>query len=399
MQLTGQAWLTDAKTQRLFAAFGDVPLRFVGGCVRDAVIGREVGDVDCATPALPEHVITLLQTAKIKAVPTGLAHGTITAIIEGKPFEITTLRRDVACDGRHAEVEYTDDWQQDALRRDFTMNALYCDASGHITDYTGGIEAAKAGRIQFIGDAQARITEDGLRILRFFRFFATHGRGMPDGAALAACAKLKGMISTLSGERIQREMLKLLGAENPYPALEAMQSLSIDMSFRRGPESMPPLNTHRLEWIPTFAGMTRGVALLRLALMLPNDQAAQTIADRWKLSNHDRDLLLLLVSHSYAGWPQTDLDIIRIARQLAPEDYRLLLRRNGARLHVSENEVTAMLARLEEIKIPIFPVKGGDLIALGIASGKALGEALKRLEGEWEKSDYVLSKEDLLALI
>jgi poly(A) polymerase len=223
VNLAAQAWLNDAKTRTLLAAFGDVPLRFVGGCVRDAVMGRNVGDIDCATPAKPEEVVALLEAADIKAVPTGLAHGTITAVIDSKPFEITTLRKDVACDGRHAEVEYTDDWQQDALRRDFTMNALYCDAHGEVFDYTDGVDAARAGRIQFIGDAEARIREDGLRILRFFRFFATHGLGAPDTTALKACAAHKAMLADLSGERIQQEMLKLCAAESPYAALEAMQ--------------------------------------------------------------------------------------------------------------------------------------------------------------------------------
>lgn len=382
MNLAAQAWLNDAKTRTLLAAFGDVPLRFVGGCVRDAVMGRNVGDIDCATPAKPEEVVALLEAADIKAVPTGLAHGTITAVIDSKPFEITTLRKDVACDGRHAEVEYTDDWQQDALRRDFTMNALYCDAHGEVFDYTDGVDAARAGRIQFIGDAEARIREDGLRILRFFRFFATHGLGAPDTTALKACAAHKAMLADLSGERIQQEMLKLCAAESPYAALEAMQQGDVLAALL--PQAT--LGHHSAHPHP----------LLRLALMLPDAQAAGAVAERWRLSKHDRDLLLLLVEHPYADWPQPDEAIIRVARKLAPETYRLLLWRNGTKLKIENAMIKQKIAQYEALEMPVFPVTGGDLIAAGMPSGRELGARLRALEEKWEQSEYQMTKEELL---
>ena len=385
MSLAAHAWLSDAKTRTLLAAFGDVPLRFVGGCVRDAVMGRSVGDIDCATPAIPEAVIALLEAANIKAVPTGLAHGTITAVVDGKPFEITTLRKDVACDGRHAQVEYTDDWQQDAMRRDFTMNALYCDAHGEVYDFTGGVDAARAGHIQFIGDAEARITEDALRILRFFRFFATHGNGAPDAAALAACASHKAMLGQLSGERIQREMLKLCAAKHPQPALEAMQQSGV----------LNELIPHATLEHPS----THPHPLLRLALMLPDAPAASAVAERWRLSNHDRDVLRLLVEHPYADWPEGDEEIIRIARKLSPEHYRLLLWRNGVKSGIADETITQKIAHFESLEMPVFPVSGGDLIAKGTPSGRELGVLLHTLEEKWEKSGYQMSREALLEKI
>ena len=184
MILSRAAWLHWPQTKRLVAAFAPYPqtLRFVGGAVRDSLLGREVKDVDAATTLLPEAVMALLEKAKIAAIPTGIDHGTVTAVIDGKHFEITTLRKDLACDGRHADVAFTDNWRDDAQRRDFTMNAMYLSPEGELFDYFDGETDARAGKVRFIGDAGARIAEDYLRILRFFRFFAHYGVGAPDGA-------------------------------------------------------------------------------------------------------------------------------------------------------------------------------------------------------------------------
>ena len=212
--LAAQAWLRAPASRRVLAALGadGHAARFVGGCVRDGLLGLpDVGrELDVATPERPDQVIRLLERAGLPAIPTGLAHGTVTTLADDRRFEITTLRRDVACDGRHAEVEFTDDFALDAARRDFTINAMSCDAAGRLYDYFGGRADLAAGRVRFVGDAAARIAEDYLRILRFFRFFAYYGRPPADAEALAACGAAAPELRRLSGERIQAEMVRLL---------------------------------------------------------------------------------------------------------------------------------------------------------------------------------------------
>ena len=219
---------TRAVTEALSAEGATV--RFVGGCVRDAVLGRDAKDVDIATPDPPETVIALLEAAGLKAVPTGIAHGTVTAVADGTPFEVTTLRHDVETDGRHAKVAFTDDWVADAARRDFTLNALYCDADGALYDPVGGIEDARRGRVRFVGDARARIEEDALRLLRFFRFHAHYGRGEADATALAACRELAPLLANLSGERLRDETLKLLAAPESAPVVALMIDMGVSVN-------------------------------------------------------------------------------------------------------------------------------------------------------------------------
>ncbi|MES2984467.1 MAG: CCA tRNA nucleotidyltransferase, partial [Pseudomonadota bacterium] len=222
-------WLGEAALQQFFAstkaAGGEA--RAVGGCVRDFLIGREAGDVDVASTLPPEKTIDIAAQHGWKAVPTGIAHGTVTLVLPQRILEVTTLRRDVATDGRHATVAYTDNWQEDAARRDFTMNALYMDAAGEITDFFNGRTDITAQRVCFIGDAGTRIAEDGLRMLRYFRFLASHGKPPADEAALAAIAAHKHMLTDLSGERIAAEMRKLLTVENPAFALRLLQQSGI----------------------------------------------------------------------------------------------------------------------------------------------------------------------------
>src|SRR5688572_9867228 len=214
VKLPEAPWRRRRGLPRLLRALGAAKgeTRFVGGCVRDTLLDVEVNDIDLATRILPDRVMAKLQAAGIKAVPTGLAHGTVTAVANGRAVEVTTLRRDVATDGRRATIAYTENWQEDAARRDFTINALSADpASGEIFDYFGGIPDLKARRVRFIGDPLTRIAEDHLRILRFFRFHALFGAGEPDAAGLAACATRANDLMALSRERISDELLKLLG--------------------------------------------------------------------------------------------------------------------------------------------------------------------------------------------
>jgi hypothetical protein len=224
-----QSWMTAPHTRAVLAALsaeGAAP-RFVGGCVRDAELGRPVKDIDIATPDPPERVLALLERAGLKAVPTGLAHGTVTAISRGRPFEVTSLRIDVETYGRHAKVEFTDDWQADAGRRDLTINALSCAPDGRIFDYFGGLEDLRAGRVRFVGDPRARIREDYLRLLRFFRFHAHYGRGAPDPEGLAAAGELAPKATKLSGERVRAELLRLLAAPDPVPVLDLMAARGV----------------------------------------------------------------------------------------------------------------------------------------------------------------------------
>ena len=203
------AWMTTPETRILLAALGDG--RFVGGAVRNALLGWPVNDIDIAVPMPPEETLKRLEVAGIKAVPTGFEHGTVTAIVNGRPFEVTSLRQDIATDGRHAIVAYTDDWEEDSARRDFTMNALYAGADGEIFDYHGGVDDLLAGRVRFVGDAGQRIREDYLRILRLFRFHAWYGKGDMDPDALRAAADAKAGLAQLSGERIAKEIAAASG--------------------------------------------------------------------------------------------------------------------------------------------------------------------------------------------
>ncbi len=398
MQLSAQPWLQAASTQALLAAFARAgyPLRFVGGCVRDAIMGRAVGDVDCATPATPDQVMALLAAAQIKCVPTGLAHGTVTAIIAHQPFEITTLRRDTACDGRHAEVAFTTDWAEDAQRRDFTMNALYCDAEGHIHDYTQGIADAQSRRVVFIGDAQHRIREDGLRILRFFRFLATHGAPPADDSAIIACTQLRDRLHDLSGERIQQEMRKLLAAPSPLASLQAMFDAGV----------LGELIT--LDHLPV-AALQRYDALcdalhisphpwLRLALIAHRAQpSALPIAQRWKLSNADAALLDSLRRHDVLGLPDDSHSLTMQLRRYGRELRQALLLRDAAEQDYPLDAVVVLYNACATQAIPQFPISGADLLALGYAQGAAIGTALKALEDYWEAQHYQPDKAALLA--
>src|SRR5215469_4923726 len=220
-----QPWMIAPETRKLMAALSEG--RFVGGAVRNALSGWPAGDIDIAVPMPPEETLRRLEVAAIKAVPTGIEHGTITAIVNGHPFEVTSLRRDVETDGRHAVVTFTDDWEEDAARRDFTMNALYASGDGEIFDYHGGVEDLIAGRVRFVGDAATRIKEDYLRILRLFRFHAWYGKGDMDLEALRAAADAKAGLAKLSGERIAKEMLRLLECQNPAPALRLMAASGV----------------------------------------------------------------------------------------------------------------------------------------------------------------------------
>jgi len=293
-RIAPRPWMTAAGTRAVLAALQaeGAAARFAGGAVRDAVLGRDAADVDIATTGRPEDNVRLLERAGLRVIPTGLAHGTITALAGGHAFEVTTLRVDVETFGRRARVAFTEDWSADAARRDFTMNALYADPEGQVWDPTGGLADLAAGRVRFVGEPAARIAEDYLRILRFFRFLAWFGRAPADSAALAACAEGAKGLDGLSGERIAQELLKLLAAPDPLPALRLMAETGVA--------------AHVLPVPLDEAGLARLDAadpVLRLAALVAGagSAAVAAICARLKLSSADRDACLARLREALGG--------------------------------------------------------------------------------------------------
>ncbi|MFO0389163.1 MAG: CCA tRNA nucleotidyltransferase [Alphaproteobacteria bacterium] len=398
MMIRAPAWLAWPETQTLMRAFEkhSDQVRFVGGAVRDALLDKTVQDIDLATSLKPEQAMGVLKAAGVTVIPTGLKHGTITAKIAKRHFEITTLRRDTVCDGRHATVEYTDDWKEDALRRDFTMNALYMDFSGEVMDYTGGIGDAKSGHVKFIGDAEARIKEDYLRILRFFRFFAYYGKTPADENALMACARNATGIEQLSGERIQHEMFKLLASENPYPALRLMEKANVLSAIFDGKTSNVA-SLEGLQGVESALG-EQAESETRLALML-DVSSIPSICTLWRLSGTSREMLEVIHTHlpvmeevanNLAGQK-------KLLRKLGITPFRqLVLAASVLCDKLSLTQAQAIFALTHNWTPPEFPVSGKILKAHGIEEGVVMGKTLKALEQAWEESDYTLTKEALL---
>jgi poly(A) polymerase len=383
------SWMRSPEVSSVIAALGG-EARFVGGAVRNALLGRDVADVDIATPLVPDEVVRRLAAAGIKAVPTGVDHGTVTAIAGGKPFEVTTLRRDVATDGRRAVVAFTSDWREDSARRDFTLNALYAAADGEVFDYHNGLDDLKAGRIRFIGDAGERIREDYLRILRLFRFHAWYGRGDLDADALRASAAAKDGLKQLSGERIAKEMLKLLEAENPVPMLRVMAASGILGEVLPG-----TLNFVRLERLAAIDSDSFFApdSLLRLAALLPADVGAATaVAERWRLSNAQADRL-----RDIAGAKE------KIVSYLSIKEVRKLLYRLGSQAfkdrvalkwaedpkQATTMQWRALLALGDAWVRPDFPVNGRQVMLAGVPHGPMVGEILEELEEWWVDADFI----------
>lgn len=387
-------WLADDDIQILLAACTrqGITLRFVGGAVRDTILMREVGDIDAATPTHAPDVQSGLEAEGIRIVPTGLKHGTVTAVLPARTVEITTLRQDVETDGRHAKVAPTTDWELDAARRDFTMNALYLSPEGELFDYYNGTEDALHGRVRFIGDAAMRIEEDGLRCLRFFRFLATHGEPPASGEAIDACRSAHWMLEEISGERIAQEMQKLLMASNPTYALRLMEEANIAAHVFAQPLRLGVFT--RLTMLEHTARVKSGV-WGRCAALLQSAEGAQWIGKRWRLSNKDAKQLALLASLPRLKENDPLHVHTRVIRLYGKACYRDLLL-----LSAAENgafDLVPLMARAQDFTVPEFPVTGEDLKQAGITSGPAMGEVLKRLEDVWEQSDYTLTKEALLA--
>ena len=386
-----QSWMTAPAANKLMAALGQA--RFVGGAVRNTLLGKPVTEVDIATPLVPAEVEKRLVAAGIKPVPTGIEHGTITAVVDGKPYEVTTLRRDVETDGRRAVVAFTTDWAEDAQRRDFTMNALYASADGEVFDTVGGVEDLKAGRVRFVGDAVTRIREDYLRILRLFRFHAWYGKGEIDADALRAATQEKRGIAKLSGERIAKEMLRLLEAGSPVAVLRTMAQAAILSEVLPGEPNVARLaHLVAIDVVNFFPPDP----LLRLAALLPGKNSAvppvefvEAIAGRWKLSKAQRERLEAVARADE-----------HVALDLSAREVRKLSYRLGKRLLIdllflkwAEDpkpavDWRAVLAIAEAWERPRFPLTGADVMRAGVPEGPLVGRVLCELEAWWIDGDF-----------
>jgi len=346
--------------------------RFVGGAVRDLLLDVPHEDLDLATTLQPDEVIRRLEAKGIKAVPTGIDHGTITAVSSGTVVEVTTLRADVSTDGRRATVAFTDNWSEDAGRRDFTINALYADPySGELFDYFGGLDDLETRTVRFIGEPLQRIAEDHLRILRYFRFHARYGHGDPDAEALAACTGRANDLMALSRERIADELLKLLAIDDPTPTVRLMIGHGI---FE--PVLPEVASADRLESLAAAerSALVEPDPLRRLAALLPADaQVAERIAARLKLSNKAKKRIASAADPSLGSGPQSLA--YRIGTESAVD--RLLLARQPEEA-----------AAIKGWKPPRLPLGGGDLISRGVPQGPEVARALRRIEDAWEAAGF-----------
>ena len=393
------AWMTAAETRLVKDSLtrNGGAARFVGGAVRNALLGEPIGDIDIATPLLPDEVMARLKAAGLGAVPTGIEHGTVTAVANGKPFEVTTLRRDVETDGRRAVIAYTTDWREDAMRRDFTMNALYADQDGTVYDYFGGVADLNARRVRFVGDARTRIREDYLRILRLFRFHAWYGAGELDSEALAAAVAEKAGLKKLSGERVQKELLRLLEAKNPLATVVVMHRTGILAEiFPRD------VNLGRFERLLSIEGANAlpADAALRLSALLPDDtQTLRNIAGQLRLSNALRDRLVQaadadgritgVLPHSEAR---------KLIYRLGKQCFRDQVLRQWANAGAAPDDASwrALLDLTDMWKPPVFPLDGNDVMALGIDEGPEIGRVLRDAENWWVDQDFAPDRLGLL---
>jgi len=376
LKLDAAKWRRRRGVTRLLEALGaDEGLtRYVGGAVRDELLGLAVNDIDLATRIRPDEVVERLEAAGIKAVPTGIEHGTVTAVSEGQPVEVTSLRRDVSTDGRRATVAFTDDWQEDAARRDFTINALSADPkTGEIFDYFAGLDDIRARRVRFIGEPLARIAEDHLRILRFFRFHARFGSGAPDAEALDACTARANDLMALSRERIADELLKLLGLPDPAPTVRIMLDRAILKPV------LPEIEAPALALLERVIAAEREArigpdALRRFSALLPPDPLlAAKIAARLKLSNRARKRLNCAADRQLGANPEALA--YRVGVECAVD--RLLLAGEAARA-----------ASLSGWRTPRLPIGGGTLIARGIVEGPAVARTLRQIEDRWVEAGF-----------
>jgi poly(A) polymerase len=418
LTITPREWMTADDTRAVIAALeaDGAEARFVGGCVRDTLMltllgrGRDARDIDIATPEPPRRVVDLLTAAGIRAVPTGFEHGTVTAVVDGKPFEITTLRRDVETFGRRAKVAFTDDWREDAARRDFTMNAMFLSADGRVYDAFGGLDDLKIGRVRFVGDPRERIEEDVLRLLRYFRFYAHFDRPPPDAAALAACKAMASKLHSLSGERVHAELFKLLEAHDPAATLTVMERegiLAHLLPEAGGFARLKALTSIEIEILGQAPD-----ALLRLAATLEGGGPVTIdVAVRLRLSNRERARLAQLATSAPIAPDVGERAARRMLQRMGAERFRdhVLLNWANAKAaqakagdvavaeHPDDRAWRSLVNLAAGWKPAVFPLTGDDALRLGIPQGPDLGETLKAVEEWWADEDFRPDREACLA--
>ncbi|HXL68949.1 MAG TPA: CCA tRNA nucleotidyltransferase [Xanthobacteraceae bacterium] len=393
-------WLDDGPAAKLLAVLdaGGEEARAVGGAVRNTLMQLPPGDVDIATTALPEEVLRRARAAGFHPVPTGIEHGTVTVVVAGTPFEVTTLRQDIETDGRHAAVRFGRDWQADAERRDFTMNALFLTRERRVIDFVGGVADIEARRVRFIGDPDTRIREDYLRILRFFRFFAAHGEGVPEGASLAACIRNRGGLAQLSRERVRVETMKLLPGKRAAEAATAMAESGILDRVLAGVADLPALT--RMAAIETAMQLEPDAVRRLAALAVRVVEDAERLRERLRLSNDEYRRLVAVGDGWWRVLPSADDAAARtLLYRLGADAYRDRALVAFARARMPEPAAWAALLSLpERWTPPKFPLSGKDFLARGLAKGPALGAALRRAEKAWIAAGFPTEPERAAAI-
>jgi len=388
--LGATAWLKQGELARLLALLdrGGEEARVVGGAVRNALLRLPVAEIDVATTAVPEEVVRRVEAAGCKAVPTGIEHGTITAVIDGKPFEVTTLRRDVETFGRKAKVAFGRDWKADAERRDFTINALSASAGGEVYDYVGGFADIAARRVRFIGDARQRIDEDYLRILRFFRFHAWYGDGALDPAGLHACIAARAGLETLSRERVRMELLKLMLAPHAAPTLAVMAETGLLGTVLGG---VPLLASFENVVKAEAATGAEPDAVRRLgALGVAVTEDAERLAQRLRLSNAEVERLIALDCWWRVSPAAGDQAAHALLYHLGAQSFadRVLLAWSRSTADAGDGAWRKLANLPRRWTAPVFPLKAADFTRRGIAGGPALGAAMRTAEAAWIAADF-----------
>jgi poly(A) polymerase len=389
-RIANAVWLREPPLSKLLEALnsGGEEARVVGGAVRNELLGEPVGEVDIATTALPDEVSRRVAAAGFRVIPTGIEHGTVTAILNGKSYEVTTLRQDVETFGRHAKVAFGRDWTADAERRDFTMNALSATADGTVHDYVGGLADLRERRVRFIGDAGKRIAEDYLRILRFFRFHADYGQGLPDADGLAACIFGRAGLEHLSRERLRMELLKLLAARHATPAIAIMAETGLLIAVLGGvPDLASFSNMVKLE---AAMGFTPDAVrrLGALGVRIPED--AERLWQRLRLANAEHDRLASMASQWRSVAPGDDKAARALLYRLGPERFvdRVLLAWTRSPAGSSDAAWHSLATLPQRWTAPTFPLKADDFLKRGLAKGPALGVALRASEAAWIAADF-----------
>ncbi len=396
-----QTWMTAPETQAVWDALTaeGTEVRFIGGCVRDALLKRPIRDIDIATSDPPETVMALLERAGIRVIPTGIDHGTVTAVVEGVPFEITTLRVDIETDGRRAKVAFTDDWIADASRRDFTINAFSCNMGGDVYDPFNGLADLAYGRVRFVGNARERIHEDVLRLLRFFRFYATYGQPPADIEALNACRAAAHKLPVLSGERVRVEMFRILMSPSPADVIVLMRGNDVLENVL--PEADEAGRLRAMSWLDSHAFNIPSVKphpIRRLASLVKTDAGGvEVIAGRFRLSARQKKRLAALAEPAWEIDPGKGETALRHALYHAGPD---TVRDLGLQAWAGERSLDPrqtqdrteswinLLHACDDWETPVFPLRGRDVLALGISHGPQVGKLLKAIERWWEDKDF-----------